>query len=332
MRARPTPWLAVVVLAALGAVGPRAVQAQTTVVEYYHLDALGSVRVVTDATGAVIRRHDYTPFGEEVTVTYPTPDRKLFTGQERDQQTGLDYFGARYYRAGIGRFTTVDPAGVNPLKLVNPQRFNRYSYANNNPLTFVDPDGRDAIVVNFSQAANISGHHFGHNGIAVVSANGAVTFSDFGPAGAGGFVTDPAVNRTDLAAQIQFGSNGMPTQASLAAVAQELEALQDAPQGSVQLAYFQTSASETAALTSWINSSKAAWQNGLWAKYVLWGRNCGNYVREGMSNLGGFKTVNQPGLSVPNLDYLLFRMFADAFFKPVKATVTTEITGFQVGK
>jgi RHS repeat-associated protein len=243
------------------------------------------------------------------------------------------YFGARYYRADIGRFTTVDPAGVNPLKLVNPQRFNRYSYANNNPLTFVDPDGRDAIVVNFSQAANISGHHFGHNGIAVVLANGSVLFSDFGPAGAGGFIADPRVStQPTLAAHVQFGSDGLPTHASLAAVAQELEGLEQALAGSVQLAYFQTSASETAALASWIASSPAQWQNGLSAKYVLWGRNCGNYVREGMSNLGGFKTVNQPGLSVPNLDFLLFRMFADAFFKPVKATVTTEITGFQVGK
>jgi hypothetical protein len=51
-----------------------------------------------------------------------------------------------------------------------------------------------------------------------------------------------------------------------------------------------------------------------------------------MSNLEGFKIVNQPGLSVPNLDFLLFRVFADAFFKPVKATVTTEITGFRLAK
>jgi hypothetical protein len=124
----------------------------------------------------------------------------------------------------------------------------------------------------------------------------------------------------------------MPTPASLSAVALELEALQHALQGSVQLAYFKTSTSETAALASWIDNSKAAWQNGLWAKYVLWGRNCGNYMREGMSNLGGFKTANQPGLSVPNLDFLLFRMFADAFFKSVKATVTTEIAGFRLEK
>jgi RHS repeat-associated protein len=88
-------------------------QSSSEVIEYYHLDALGSVRVVTDQTGAVLRRHDFKPFGEEINVSFPNPDRKLFTGQERDSETGLDYFGARYYRAGIGKFTTVGPGHVN---------------------------------------------------------------------------------------------------------------------------------------------------------------------------------------------------------------------------
>jgi len=122
-------------------------------VTYFHTDAFGSVRVVTDATGAVVQRHDYLPFGEE----YPTqpPDRRLFAGKERDQETGFDYFGARYYANGSGRFTTVDPA-PDPLRFADPQRWNRYTYVRNNPLRFTDPDGRcieDACVIELTLVA-----------------------------------------------------------------------------------------------------------------------------------------------------------------------------------
>ena len=103
--------LSVLVLWAVVATGP--VGAQT--VEDHHLDALGSVRAVTDANGAVVRRHDFKPFGEEyASGQVDLGDRKLFTGQERDHETALDYFGARYYRADFGRFTTVDPVTVTP--------------------------------------------------------------------------------------------------------------------------------------------------------------------------------------------------------------------------
>ncbi len=116
---------------------------------YYELDGVGSVRVSTDEDGEILRtcggdvigRHDYLPFGEEIPRPIPSTERKRFTGQERDTETRLDYFGARYYRAGIGRFTTVDPehASASPD---DPQSWNAYAYARNNPLKYVDPDGR----------------------------------------------------------------------------------------------------------------------------------------------------------------------------------------------
>jgi RHS repeat-associated protein len=116
------------------------------IVEYYHLDALGSVRVVTDQNAQVVSRHDFLPFGEEWPAPQPTTkEKKLFTGHERDAETGLDYFGARYYRANLGRFTTVDPVYTLKENLEDPQRWNRYAYARNNPLRYTDPDGR-AIV------------------------------------------------------------------------------------------------------------------------------------------------------------------------------------------
>ena len=115
--------------------------ARARVVEYYHTDAIGNVRAITDASGNVIERHDYQPYGEEWLPQGGTQPLR-FTGKERDAETGLDYFGARYYGSKIGRFTTVDPLYTWRENLVDPQRWNRYAYARNNPLRYVDPDGR----------------------------------------------------------------------------------------------------------------------------------------------------------------------------------------------
>jgi RHS repeat-associated protein len=70
------------------------------------------------------------------------PNFRQFTGKERDQETGLDYFGARYYGSALGRFTATDPLMAS-AHVSNPQSWNRYTYALNNPLRFVDPDGMD---------------------------------------------------------------------------------------------------------------------------------------------------------------------------------------------
>jgi RHS repeat-associated protein len=67
----------------------------------------------------------------------------FLTLKERDNETGLDYFGARYYGSTQGRFTSPDPKILGMKQLVNPQRWNRYTYVVNNPLALYDPDGRD---------------------------------------------------------------------------------------------------------------------------------------------------------------------------------------------
>ncbi|MGC4081274.1 MAG: RHS repeat-associated core domain-containing protein [Vicinamibacterales bacterium] len=117
---------------------------------YYDADAIGSVRLVTDANGAVVERHDYLPFGTEWS---PSGDGDLekhkvrFAGKEHDVENALDYFGARYYQSQTGRFTSVDPGLDIQAALLNPQRWNRYAYVSNNPLRKVDPDGRYEIDV-----------------------------------------------------------------------------------------------------------------------------------------------------------------------------------------
>jgi RHS repeat-associated protein len=120
--------------------------AHAQVVEYYHTDAIGNVRAITDASGNVIERHDYQPYGEEWLPQGGTQPLR-FTGKERDAETELDYFGARYYGSKIGRFTTVDPVYTWQENLVDPQRWNRYAHARNNPLRYVDPDGKNPILV-----------------------------------------------------------------------------------------------------------------------------------------------------------------------------------------
>ena len=125
---------------------------------YLTPDPLGSTRLVTAADQSVLSRHDYLPFGEEIgaglggrgsvsgyTASLTDGPTQKFTGKERDAESGLDYFQARYFSGAGGRFTSVDPenAGADPG---DPQSWNGYAYASNNPLLYVDPDGRYFIV------------------------------------------------------------------------------------------------------------------------------------------------------------------------------------------
>ncbi len=86
-------------------------------------------------------------FGSQNAPMNPFEPRHTFTDQEKDVESGLMYYGARYYHPTIGRFTQPDPAMMNPTKemLANPQLLNPYSYAANNPMKFVDPSGETSV-------------------------------------------------------------------------------------------------------------------------------------------------------------------------------------------
>lgn len=112
---------------------------------YYHLDAIGSVRAITDPNGQLVELRDFLPFGEPWPPSAPNSDPRQFTGQEHDIATGFDYFGARHYASLNGRFTGADDPGyANPF---DPQSLNLYAYAYNNPLRFVDSTGHDGDCV-----------------------------------------------------------------------------------------------------------------------------------------------------------------------------------------
>jgi RHS repeat-associated protein len=122
-------------------------------VRFYHPDALGSVRAVTNNDGQIVSRSDYLPFGEQIPAERGRGDiagysdeagnKQKFTGKERDGETGLDYFGARYLSGAQGRFTSVDPALDIADAIRDPQLWNRYAYVTNGPFRYTDPDGRE---------------------------------------------------------------------------------------------------------------------------------------------------------------------------------------------
>lgn len=119
---------------------PSAAFAQGETIEYYGTDAIGSIRIVWDVNGNMTARQDFTPFGEPVLQQGTAIPKEGFVGNETDAETNQDYFHARMFEARTGRFTRTDPIedGV-----AEPQKWNRYSYAQNNPLRFSDSFGLD---------------------------------------------------------------------------------------------------------------------------------------------------------------------------------------------
>jgi RHS repeat-associated protein len=122
--------------------------------QYLTSDNLGSLRLVTNAALSPVGCSDYLPFGQEIPTTWgnrancvPDPSETLkFTGKERDAETGLDNFGARYMSSAQGRFTSPDPS-IKGIALADPQSWNLYSYVRNRPTRFIDVEGNWATDV-----------------------------------------------------------------------------------------------------------------------------------------------------------------------------------------
>lgn len=127
------------VVATVAGAAPAAAQ---EVVEYIHTDALGSPVAITDATGNVIERTVYEPYG--AVVNRPLKDGPGYTGHVTDSGTGLSYMQQRYYDVDVGRFLSVDPVVASDSG--DSRYLARYSYAYLNPYKFLDPDGRKVVI------------------------------------------------------------------------------------------------------------------------------------------------------------------------------------------
>ena len=114
---------------------PARVAATGTV--YYHTDALGSPVAQSDASGAVVKRMAWQPWGVPASGSYEQGPG--YTGHVTDALTGLSYMQQRYYDPVAARFLSTDPVASN---MTDGSNFNRYYYAANNPYKFTDPDGR----------------------------------------------------------------------------------------------------------------------------------------------------------------------------------------------
>jgi RHS repeat-associated protein len=118
---------------------------RTQSIQYYCEDHLKSASCITDAKGSVITEHSYFPFGADRihTSSEATAARYGFTQKERDAESEMHYFEARFLESSLARFILADPAAsdLNHESLMIPQKLNGYAYARNNPVVYVDPLG-----------------------------------------------------------------------------------------------------------------------------------------------------------------------------------------------
>jgi RHS repeat-associated protein len=114
-------------------------------VSYYFSDELKTADVITDSAGNIKSESDYYPLGGELSFLSNDSNHYKHNGKERDAETGLDYYGARYYSPLFSRFISPDwssvPVPVPYADLTNPQTLNQYAFAHNNPTTLPDLDG-----------------------------------------------------------------------------------------------------------------------------------------------------------------------------------------------
>lgn len=296
--------------------------------QYLTADHLGSTRMETmlSASGScgslyAASRSDYLPFGQEIptswnrsdyasTCTEPDPSQRIkFTSKERDAETGLDFFNARYFSSAQGRFTSPDPLDANLIRVLNPQRWNKYAYVVNNPLAFTDPDGKDAIAVNFSSAAN----GLGHAGVIAVDPNGNATYGDFQPQTPGS-ITDTGLYRIqNLTTKVAFGADGLPTRESLRKITSEVGDIDNAALSTISLAYYKTSAAESAALLNYLNQAQLRQNAGTQPRYFVGINDCIRFCTNGLAAAG--LPFQSNFFQIPNFAQLAFAFLANTTFQ-----------------
>ncbi|HSY52635.1 MAG TPA: RHS repeat-associated core domain-containing protein [Thermoanaerobaculia bacterium] len=168
-----------------------------TLTEHFHLDHLGSPRLVTGDNGVQLGLHAYYPFGTELNLALNEQPYELmkFTGHERDLLANdphtLDDMHARYYSPTVGRFLSVDPAMDVQKTIRSPQMWNRYAYVSDNPMRYTDPNGREV----YEQVQNVAGDNY-HTSIRIE------------PVDQARWAKDPRFSRVDPATHRHYATIG----------------------------------------------------------------------------------------------------------------------------
>jgi RHS repeat-associated protein len=221
--------------------------------------------------------------------------RYHFTGKERDSESGNDYFGARYYASMMGGMLSPDPTFLDIRRVFNPQRWNMYSYAINNPLTNIDPDGSEVISVLYpdymaGSRGNIKAPT-GHAGIVLVEKDGTTHYFEYGRYPNGDQPTsDGAVRNAGAdnaaAPSVQRDASGNITQDSMNALLSTLS-VTSGKGGTVDALVIPTTSAEDENILAYLNARQAENGNPNRQKYSLWGgHNCGSLACEALSHAG----------------------------------------------
>jgi RHS repeat-associated protein len=157
------------------------------------------------STASPIFPKSYTslPYGDALSSIGTDPIH--FTGKERDTESGLDYFGARYIASTTGRFMVPDPTNLTDARLLNPANtMNKYVCGGNNPLKYVDPDGKDITI--FYESPSIISLSAGH--ILFTAENqqtDAAAVMSFGPVRSGSICAEDTLLGNSMPSTTSFG-------------------------------------------------------------------------------------------------------------------------------
>lgn len=190
-------------------------------------------------------------------------------------------------RARRGRFTSRGPILATPLHVINPQRWNMYVYAANNPLSYTDPDGKAAVAVNFVNEIPVGGHE----GIIVIHDDGRATYARYGPVGGNRLSGQGEVTVQPLRA-VQLRPDGLPTDSSYKQLAEDVAKVEGQPAATVGFNYFRTTETESISLEQWMYQMKALSDRGEAPCYDVAVQNCATFTIAGLLRANAIKNEN----------------------------------------